>query len=845
MESLRFQPIFSTNAQVNNRFLLLAWDKLKIAQELWKDLNTLISDEMVDKVNTAHAYLKNLQNTAFELGGIKADGNCFLNAFLESYKSLQRKIPLLDEQKDLISYLRSLIAKQYEGSPNGSKYPNRSEQIRVNGEWISADNEGDLLANILSIPIRILTVDKHGTSDMLTFPEYNRDKQSWDTLTREEAPKEYIFIVDLGGHFIYVKAQQLYLYQIVDEKGTKDEEIKGLELQNQWKQRHIEMVRPVEPSDPLFNPRAAQLNIMPHPELYHLYLRANDKSSYALSKDQEAKTNRSMRLYTNGTSFNYTTMSLPSTRTPKETYISPRTPTFGGSRKYPTASSTSYPPGVHTFYIRINGKKIRLDRGHGVSHADTLEHRGLISTLDSENYVPQNIKYNSPIRRDLEEDLRSERLTYKEISIYHEKSEQNVTARVKGKDKDFRLPIPEGFLVIVFSKELQAIRTYYFPNLVDYEELIGNAPDYKHFRELYRIEDLSDWLLIPEVTVGKVEDQQHKVDLASSTVGRIVLFSKNIFKKFSESQMPPRARVALCATLLEWNKETAATLEFLTLEKQIQLAYFYLNSRRKFWELDDRYESEKMIAVRKFLTDTSISQTARGVVGFLNTQILNRHINFENIQDQLEKIANMLEDICRNAPHRLEMSDFFPIEYRLTCNKDSYVYNITKMSPSDAPKIRELIGGMDNSSLDRAKYILSCIDARARKQSTSVIEKLHLMRLYHDYNYLSNEKMHTYWETELYKQIEVAGKAVSLLDLRLIADYYSYRNIEVKKAEWLQKFLLYIQEDLSIDHFIDIADWCFTGRAAFLQDLEEQVDQMRPCNMLALQIYKGLHFFGF
>ncbi|MGH2613041.1 MAG: hypothetical protein ACRDFB_08355, partial [Rhabdochlamydiaceae bacterium] len=176
------------------------WNKFTIAAQLWQDGLRLISEDMVQKVNNAHAYLKKM---GFKLKGIKADGNCFFNAFLESYQLLSRKIPLLDMEGNKTSYLRKQVAAQYENIPNASKYPDRSEQIKKDTEWVTAAGEGDLLANIFDLPIRVLTVETEGVMDMLTFSQYNKDREEWNKIHETDRPSEYIFIVDLGGHFIH------------------------------------------------------------------------------------------------------------------------------------------------------------------------------------------------------------------------------------------------------------------------------------------------------------------------------------------------------------------------------------------------------------------------------------------------------------------------------------------------------------------------------------------------------------------------------------------------------------------------------------------------------------------
>ncbi|MGZ3634160.1 MAG: hypothetical protein ACXWM7_07875, partial [Parachlamydiaceae bacterium] len=180
-------------------------DEKEIARYLWLNPDTLISPSTLRKVNKVSVYLRRKR---LELRGVKADGNCFCYAFLGSYETLNRKIPILDEQKDKISYLRDIIAQEYAITEKGSDYKGRQrvEGIKEDKEWLTGD-EGDLLAISLSIPIRIITINEEkGHSqifDMLTFTEKNKDRQEWKTIPESEKPKEYITIVDLGGHFVY------------------------------------------------------------------------------------------------------------------------------------------------------------------------------------------------------------------------------------------------------------------------------------------------------------------------------------------------------------------------------------------------------------------------------------------------------------------------------------------------------------------------------------------------------------------------------------------------------------------------------------------------------------------
>ena len=248
--------------------------------------------------------------------------------------------------------------------------------------------------------------------------------------------------------------------------------------------------------------------------------------------------------------------------------------------------------------------------------------------------------------------------------------------------------------------------------------------------------------------------------------------------------MPPKARVALLTTLLEWNIESAATLEFLTFSHQLQLAQFYLASRRNYWELDDRYEAEKKRSMEQFVDDREVSPTAQQLVRFLET-----HLDFSSLQAQLQGIVNRFEEVYRNASFHWEIPELYPEITTLKAkNDETHQYNLAMITPIDIPKIKRLIGGASNHSLPRAQYVLSIVNARARQIPSTVMEKLGMMRLYHDNEGLGDAEKYLFWERAILEQVR-SGIGVTLLDRRRVADYYSYRKKVSEKAFWLQQFV--------------------------------------------------------
>nr|WP_166158012.1 tetratricopeptide repeat protein [Neochlamydia sp. AcF84]NGY95860.1 hypothetical protein [Neochlamydia sp. AcF84] len=203
------------------------WDKHRIAECLWQDCSAIISESMIAKVNTAAEYLK---KEGFELKGVPSDGDCFFSAFLGSYALLSRKIPLLDDQENKISYLREALSSIIRHTNN-----ERAGEIIGKGTWVSGLGEGDLLASALSIPIRLVTVNEEhlicGVNDMLIPPRKGiaaaETAQEWGTIPDKERSKEYIFIIDLEGHFIYAQKPSKPDYFLLVESATSSTLLSG------------------------------------------------------------------------------------------------------------------------------------------------------------------------------------------------------------------------------------------------------------------------------------------------------------------------------------------------------------------------------------------------------------------------------------------------------------------------------------------------------------------------------------------------------------------------------------------------------------------------------------------
>jgi len=598
------------------------------------------------------------------------------------------------------------------------------------------------------------------------------------------------------------------------------------------------------------------LNSKPHPELFHLYIRSDEESDYQLVKASGAQTLKFVRLYgpTKEGSVNYTTISQP--HLTKETLTHPRTnDVYPGGESRPTKKSSSYPEGCNTYHYTFpSGEEIRFDRGHGTAHADTNHHAGLVSTKDPENFVPQNQIYNSPIRRDLEERLRAEGLVYKELSIYHRECQYPVRAQVKSQSKHFKIPIPEGFIFLALNKESEIKEAYYFPNFVDYKKIFTgqSGTQCAYFSNLYKITDLTEWFWNPGVTIGDIDGHLKQVDLAQTLVSKLLLFAPKFFQHLTEQQMPPKARVALLVTLLEWNAQAAATLEFIGLQQQINLVHFY-TVPRILHELDDRYDEEKNLLIKTLLASSSLSEEAKKVVKFLSI-----NASFSILQSTLQQVTTLADKIKNINPAywsnaQMYLDPNLPGFYeqfaayqqdlkKIKIGEHEVIFSLSRLDPvNDLNVLNKLIGGYNISDLSKARSVLTLVEARALRFGTTIKEKLNFLRLFQDADRLPDLAKKAFWEKALHEQAG-DGSRTSLLEKRQLADFYGTRKLNDIKKQWLTQLVSHLEREPTRENFNLIASWCQLTTGAFLQNMKEAQESLilRPSTHVALLILRGL-----
>lgn len=177
------------------------WNTHTVAEHIWKDPNAPIDEEQINNVKTASLYLEKF---GYQLEGVKADGNCFFHAFIASYNTIPKRN--LSNKLETITTLREKITENSNKQNKIKLKQPRIEEIKKDKQWINID-EGALLAKHLNIPIRIVTANTGDPNaeidDRIIFP--NMEDQIWNELDASEKPNEFVFIIDLGGHFVWAK----------------------------------------------------------------------------------------------------------------------------------------------------------------------------------------------------------------------------------------------------------------------------------------------------------------------------------------------------------------------------------------------------------------------------------------------------------------------------------------------------------------------------------------------------------------------------------------------------------------------------------------------------------------
>ncbi len=576
----------------------------------------------------------------------------------------------------------------------------------------------------------------------------------------------------------------------------------------------------------------------PHPQLFSLYLRPTVGQPYKLVIDSTMPIQQKIRIFgSEETNISYITHGSPVTLHSKEGLTTPQKAP-SRDRSQPTAKSSSYPEGCYTiYYATREGKIIQFQRGHIVSHKETIPHEGKISTKDPENYVAQHAKYNSPLRRDLVE-LRyhGTAYTYKEISVYHLDCLYNVTITDKKAPKPkVRVPVPEGFVLIIFKLNDDIETMYYFPNFIDYDEVKRNlSVTHQPWYAPYEITALSDWFVIPHVSLDDIPGQKAQITIAEKVRRAIVEKAPSLFSTLHESQMPQKARMALLLLLLEWNMQAAASLEFLTVKHKLNLVDFY-TSHRSLYELDSRPHDERITSINDFIADPQFSKPAKDLVRFLK----NNFVNFADLQKHLYAVMVDADSFMRYVPARCELADLAPHMYTIKTDHTKHAINLLALPQADIKGFQSIIGGLNTFDPEKALQVLTVIEDRLHATTEiSVKDSIRLVNFYSHDPLFHDVQKKGYWESKL-KESKTKPR---LKELRKILDYYALHEVHEARKYWIGEFTRAIQANPDLDSFNNVARWCFKEKPAFLYSMEEYKDTLSAAHLLAFQILKGLEY---
>lgn len=362
------------------------------------------------------------------------------------------------------------------------------------------------------------------------------------------------------------------------------------------------------------------------------------------------------RFYTDGTASPNFLSRMGTREKLSETFAHtrPKLTVFQGSRRYPMSPYTY----VHTL---STGHTVTFDRGHGCDHADTLEHGGILSTCDPNNYVPQNWYYNEHIRNPLVARIRNGGGSYKEFSLYHHSPYMT---------NDVRIPEAFIFVELYDGKPKSA---YFFPNLVAYEYLKfenRHKSKYLDYLDLFRINALIEYFFNPVVQTQDPIPHMEQRNRASIISWRIPLDITILFNNMTEHAFPSRARATLIRSVMDQNINTAAILDFDSL-LSIETAINHYGNDRIYWELDDRSEEERVAAFT-----THLSELSQPIIDAVNLV----KVEFPKVYADQRVFRRIITQVFGQL--------------------------INTVRPSDQKTMRKIIGGHSIKSIDLARRYL-------------------------------------------------------------------------------------------------------------------------------------------
>ena len=625
------------------------------------------------------------------------------------------------------------------------------------------------------------------------------------------------------------------------ERARTLEDEKRQWLQNQVIAENIESASREELTEEF---HAMGLHTKPHPEPFHLYLLNRNGTTCILIRDEHIDSEAGIRLYgVAGEQPNYvTTGGVELTPPTKQAFVEPLPNAEVAGARAPGSgkTSSSYPDGCDTHYLMTtNGGTWQFQKGHLIPYRDTKAHAGVTSTLDPENFVPHEWKFNIQVRNCLEAFLRKQGWEYRDISVYHK---DHLYPTSRGRD----VPVPEGSLILAYDKTGQIRRSYYFPNFVDYTALSKEDPtlNAEKFRELYELPGIEQWFVTPAVKRLDTHQQEDQSQQAEDLAKQILETGHTLFEHHTFDMMPGRARVALLTMLLEWNMQAAATLSFTDHRLPICLAHFYCASD-VLRQLDDRTDEEQNQALTACLRDQGVSAAAKDIIRFLRACCS----DFRKIQEGLLIVIKQLQKLDQEpdilkSQQELDEDDEKNRPTRVIAIKDrndediEMTYTLkTLHQENDLAAFKRVLGGMAVTNPVMAQKIIGLVEKRSVTKALTTLDKLRLVNFYTRYPHVQNDEKSKLWTALLKSDVEkllqrADEEAVTLDEIRdmidlvmLITPFYAQlveQYDEEEHAYWLRRFL-----ELK-DREKEIKKWVRLYRALKRQTAKQKAQSLKP-----------------
>ena len=462
----------------------------------------------------------------------------------------------------------------------------------------------------------------------------------------------------------------------------------------------------------------------------------------------------------NGTPVNYV---ATGTNGHHETFTPAMPQTYKASRKHP----------FKAFSKTINGINIDFDAGHGIDHADTLIANGWNSSKDPINFVPQNRYYNQTVRNNIVQHMvRKTGGSYKELAIYDDKPIIHQYSKGRGSNKQtYDLQLPIGFIFICFDNH-EVSRTFYFPNLIQYEKI-----GYKATCDKYEINPTGALDVTP-VKKGDAAGHAQSVYQHSYMGYRSMSGSFDIA---DNPHIPKTAKAALMKMLAIYHIEKTAEKEFETVEHKAALVRIFTD-RMRYLAFDQTTPTQEKERDKK------------------KKEIFKRYSKY--VSEKLREEFDLEEYALQRK--------LYPTQVDGASTKVDIREQALSKAEAELAKIR---AGSDLYLPQRAKSWLQRIENQVKDRG-SIEDTIQLLELY-DIPKVSNPGNKTYFQ----KLLEQKGKKrVSLDETRQIANYFHGQGDTAKKELWMKALLERFDTCKNRAELLNASDWYYKGYGCLPND---------------------------